>query len=198
MLIFFSWWNHDDKTSFTEIWWCLRYCVQNDLYSLEERDLINRRHCLGYPQHSNLICTTWNMWKVHDLSNESCWAPDAHGKKLFLLVFLPAREWLLFPQPVCSNYDALIFFSVIPVSHYEYWNKQILYVGVGRRCIIWKSSNKGPQLKNEELREMGKEHWLGRARKDRSIPTIHHAKSCPNNQRYQPGWCIADVTWRDP
>ena len=41
-------------------------------------------------------------------------------KKLFLLVFMPAREWLLFPQPVCSNYDALIFFSVIPVSHYEY------------------------------------------------------------------------------
>lgn len=41
------------------------------------RNRTNRRRCSGYPQHSDLICAAWNMWKAHDLSNENHQALDA-------------------------------------------------------------------------------------------------------------------------
>lgn len=56
--------------------------MRNDVFALEERDLINRRSCSGYPQHSNSICATRNLREARDLGNENCQALDARGGTL--------------------------------------------------------------------------------------------------------------------
>lgn len=56
--------------------------MQNEVFALEGRDLISRRRCSGYPQHSNSIRATRNQREARDLGNESCQALDARGGTL--------------------------------------------------------------------------------------------------------------------
>lgn len=56
--------------------------MQNEVFALEGRDLLSRRCCSGYPQHSNSIRGTRNQWEARELGNESCQALDARGGTL--------------------------------------------------------------------------------------------------------------------
>lgn len=53
--------------------------MQNDVFAWEGRDLINRRRCSGYPQHSTSIRAARNLREARDLSHESCQALGARG-----------------------------------------------------------------------------------------------------------------------
>lgn len=84
------------------------------------------------------------MWKAHDLSNESCWVFDAHGKKLFLLVFLVAREWLLFARlPVLTTMHLFSSASSQFLIMKTNMSKPLKLERV-EGAYIWKNSNKGP------------------------------------------------------
>lgn len=37
--------------------------MQDDVDAWGGGTLTNRRHCSGFPQHSDLICAAWNTWK---------------------------------------------------------------------------------------------------------------------------------------
>lgn len=63
--------------------------MQNEVFALEGRDLISRRRCSGYPQHSNSIRATPNQREARDLGNESSQALGAQRNS-----FLSRSFWV--------------------------------------------------------------------------------------------------------